>query len=311
VLLPAVPPRLDADADVPPPLVAAEADLPVRFLLGDRVAGSFVKEPCAWSARYALPFAAGGVDLTWRAEERALQARMTWHGETMHVRAPDDSFVGVLRAFGGIFPPAWDAKARQRVEAAHLARWRPVPRFSFACFFPDGWLRALVLPIPVSRLRPTAAALADVARRGECAAGVDAGCVLLHLDGLEARAPGEPPAPASWWAYVLVARVFFRDLEPLLATLAAHGVLQPRPPTRPPEPGAPALLDEAVILPLPSDVPWTGRILVKRQGEDEARVEEMDVLEGRRADVVVSGASLEQSLRQVGEAERAWARLRG
>ena len=136
-------------------------DLPSRFLLGDLQTESFTNQGPEWSARYADP-AGHYVQLERKGDH--LWIRQSFYGsESCSAGAyPTFTQMGQLLAMG--VTGEWDAILKERMEQICNVRVFPLEKdHPNVCGIPDGFMRAVLFPVPADRLGELEALHRDMA----------------------------------------------------------------------------------------------------------------------------------------------------
>jgi hypothetical protein len=135
-------------------LLLSPADLPQRPSLGDLDYGSFRLTDGGWCATYRSEDPRTIVELEFRRAAPAFSIGSTWRGiagPTSDV--PTDGFASLAAAFMA-FPEAWDQLAKHALAEGYNLQLVETPeQWPFNGFFPDGYAKTIICPIPVSQAR--------------------------------------------------------------------------------------------------------------------------------------------------------------
>ncbi len=168
--------------------VTGRCDLPSRLFFGDMVDDSFHIDPTGWSVSYS-DGAGNGLEL--KVSDGRFLAKPTFLGtESMSVgpAAQKKAFLQLISFTGDM----WASTLKAHLEARYPVCVAETPRDqSSACYYPDGWLRTLLIPLPVSRLDAAFRFHLNLANDPLLAASVSGSITLLHqvVNYVEGRAP--------------------------------------------------------------------------------------------------------------------------
>jgi hypothetical protein len=252
--------RPNALPGIAPKNVGASAELPQRLSLGDLDLGSFGVADDGWHATYRGEDSGTIVELEYHRAAPALTISSTWRGVAGPISdVPADGFASLAAAFMS-FPETWDKLAKQSLAASYnvqLVETRE--HWPFNGFFPDGYAKTIICPVPVSQLRkcvtwldnvredqgirtPTSASLTlgwsvvnyvegKSPQAGEEPLDVEMavtralGTPLIKLPELQGPAGGSRALTVRRSHYILIVSCFFRDLERLVASLHGFGLV--------------------------------------------------------------------------------------
>lgn len=267
-------------------------DLPSRFLLGDLVTESFTKQGADWFARYED---AAGHHVQLERKGDHLWIRQSFYGsESCSAGAyPTFTQMGQLLAMG--VTGEWDAILRERLEQNCNVRVFPLEKdHPNVCGIPDGFMRAVLFPVPADRLVELEALHRDMANDSSFrspGSGIarlqdsvvnyfegrvpeylasEMGPVLGHMDALGTPALAAVvrevggDGTAAWTLrrrhYLYIGTFFIRDIERVVMRLHRAGFVGPAGSSWQEEwPLAPehcAFVLPAHLVPMAKDVQW-------------------------------------------------------
>jgi hypothetical protein len=251
--------------------VKSPDDLPSRLFLGDLDRQSFkYNHPTfgqdAWSVRYVGATPDTYVDVT--GSGRGLHAvSLSWRGieELAAYHAGSWGQAAQFLSLGG-FPSTWETLARTRLESRFNVRCiAQSPDATRHWYVPDGPSKVLLCPVSVDRLHDTLRCFDEMETDQRIAAPIMAwlvigGSVVNYVEGKCLGVPawpdelyiamleqlGLPPAEPVWEQasdgsraltvrrvhYSFIVNYFFRDEEPVIERLHAHGLIAPASPGR-------------------------------------------------------------------------------
>jgi len=253
-------PRIDRPVHLPvatPAEVQGVADLPSRLLLGDLVEESFRFEKRGWSAEWRD---AEGHRARFRYAGKLSSLELAFAGDEVVTLTQAERFDDLGHTVQTVHPGAWLDKLGQRLEAGYNLRVFPHrEEDAVAGGFPDGHRTTLVMPVPADRLLALfdlhKALAADASLRTPVDAYVrygfsvvnyiegrtppmlahPVGLVMHHVNALGTPAADMPAhetdgeGETAWTLqrshYLYVAHVHLREVERLVARLAAAGFI--------------------------------------------------------------------------------------
>ena len=154
-------PKIDrpyGGTSVTPELVKTCGDLPSRFFVGSLDFDSFKLTPQGWKASYFDDNEKTCAYVAFNRSSKRLIASLIWKG----IRGPlltsrADNFSHIVRS-GAQFPGQWDKYVKEALEDKYNVRYLNTIREAHQiCTFPDGWLKTIAIPIPISKARDVAA----------------------------------------------------------------------------------------------------------------------------------------------------------
>jgi len=239
--------------------VKEASDLTDRFILGDLLPETFSLTKAGWEVNFA-DNENGVAHLEYDKGNRQLFATLERDGEKQFTCVNTNSISEVIRYLGLGYPIKWDDSLALRLEGKYNIKYIPQQKESPSiCFFPDGYMKAVCLPIPISKLRELQefhiALNEDQSIRCGCRGYVKLNYSVVNYvegrNGTQYEDPewitaascflwGIPPiqlpvreqandGTAAWTTrrihYLYKANVFLRDLERFLERLYQHGLL--------------------------------------------------------------------------------------
>ena len=138
-----------------PSEVKSVSDLPKRAFMGTIDETTFKIDKNGWSASYFGYEEGTQVFLKYDINKEWLSLNQTWKGlEGYNLLTPKDGFSYLARSAAGAFPKEWDEAAKRELEDKYNLQYVPTSdEFPTMAAFPDGFLKTLICPIPVSKLR--------------------------------------------------------------------------------------------------------------------------------------------------------------
>lgn len=137
--------------------VVSAADLPPYLILGNRDDGGFERRADGWIGRWIGTSSSINFTVIYSASEHRYEISQRWfdvEGRAGFYSAKTRLDRSILQGLYMQFPSAWDAKAKERLEAEFQLTYFEQPTEAFnMCGMPDGPLRSVVFPLPVESLR--------------------------------------------------------------------------------------------------------------------------------------------------------------
>jgi hypothetical protein len=244
---------------------------------------SFHTTPDGWEATYVDSEPGTGVNARYRGD--TLWLDQSWRGHRYGPIAwSRNEWDGLALYAAGMFPPAWNDAAKERLESVYNVFYFPFgPDTYTIAGYPDGFFVSIVVPTPVRLLRNaldfqrSTAADGSFARAAMSHLGVgwtatnyirgldepleaqllplllhvirDMGMPLTNQPAVETGQDGSRAITVCRFQYELVVGCVFRDLERTLAHLAASGLVGPAPGEQWPEQAPFAPEHAAVVMP--------------------------------------------------------------
>jgi hypothetical protein len=132
------------------------SDLPKRAFMGTIDEDTFEIDKNGWSVTYYGYEEGTQVVLKYDTNNKRLSLSQTWKGlEGYLILSRGDKFEYLVRS-AGFFPKNWDETAKRELEGKYNLQYvltQNADKFPAIVAFPDGFSKALICPIPVSKLR--------------------------------------------------------------------------------------------------------------------------------------------------------------